>query len=186
MRRILALCAVLLLAAGAEARADRIVEEKGRELLAPDGRTLVDKQDGFSIVLPASDWKVYLDRYEPMPDDTGYQLNIAGPDGEVRLRVHEKVHAFPGSLELMKGLLLQDPKARNARAEIVEAAGMRCLEYEAESQGGKSWYHRLNRICDTKDGRKLVVETFPGIPMERWPAEEKVLRELIGSFRALP
>jgi len=86
--RILALCIPLLLTWGGAARADRIVGEKGRELLGPDGRTLVDKEHGYSIVLPASDWKVYLWEYEPFEGDAGFNLLIARPDGEQRLRIH--------------------------------------------------------------------------------------------------
>lgn len=182
-----ALFLLLVLASGAAALADRILAETGRELLGPDGRTLVDKEHGYSIVLPASDWKVYLNRYEPLPDDTGFQLLLAPPDGEVRVRIHEKIHPVPMSLEILRKILVQDPQARNARAEIVDAAGMKCLEYEAETQGAKVWYHGLHRICEGKSGRKLVMETSPAsIPVERWPAEEKVIRELIGSFRRLP
>lgn len=186
---ILALFASLALAAAGAAHADHILEEKGRELLAPDGRTLIDREQGFSIVLPASDWKVFRDKGEPMPDDTGFFLVLAPPDGEVRLRIHDKVRPVPMSLELMKAMLLKEknPRVRNARAEIVETAGTKCLEYESESQGGKGWYHLLGRVCDASSGRQFVVETdVLSYPAERWPAEEKVVRELVGSFRILP
>lgn len=124
-----------------------------------------------------------------MPDDTGFLLVVAPPDGEVRLRVHDKVRPVPMSLDLMKWMFLQEdnPGVRNARAEIVETTGTKCLEYESETKGSKGWYHRLGRICDAKSGRQLVLETdLFSYPAERWPAEEKVMRELVGSIRILP
>src|SRR5215217_8904491 len=86
-------CISLLLVSGGAARADRIVGEQGRELLGPDGRTLIDKQDGFSIVLPASDWKVHLDRGEGTALDSPFTLLIANPTGDSRVRVIGKI--FP-------------------------------------------------------------------------------------------
>ena len=182
-----ALSILLVLTSGEAARADRIVEEMGRELLGPDGRTFIDKQDGFSIVLPSSDWKVHLSRYEPLPDEAGFQLLLAPPDGDSRLRIIEKIYPRPLSLEFLKDFLPKDPQTRNARTKIVEVAGMKCLEYEAETPGGnRGWLHKLSWLCDGKAGRKFVVDTFPGVPVDQWPAEEKVLRELIESFRILP
>jgi hypothetical protein len=133
--------------------------------------------------------EVYRGQIEPMPDDTGFLLVVAPPDGEVRLRVHDKVRPVPMSLDLMKWMFLQEdnPGVRNARAEIVETTGTKCLEYESETKGSKGWYHRLGRICDAKSGRQLVLETdLFSYPAERWPAEEKVMRELVGSIRILP
>lgn len=185
--RSLAVCIPLLLALGGTARADRILGENGRELLAPDGRTLVDKQDGFSIVLPASNWKVHFQRYEPFEGDSGFMLLLASPDGEVRLRIHEKTYRSPVPLEFLKMLLSKpEPRVRSKRSEIVQVAGMKCLENEGESQaGGDRWLHDLRRLCDRDPGRKFAVEIFPGVPVEQWPAEEKALRELVESFRIL-
>jgi hypothetical protein len=182
----------LLLVVGGVARADRIVEEKGRELLGPDGRTLIDKQDGFSIVLPAADWKVHLDRWEGTALDAPFTLLIANPNGDVRVRVIGKIfpkEAFPVpmTLEMLRKLLESNPAPREKvlRAGIVEAAGTRCLEREWDSTTGDRVTHQLARICDQDLRRKLTVETFPGIPVDQWPAEEKVLRELVESFRVL-
>jgi hypothetical protein len=43
----------------------------------------------------------------------------------------------------------------------------------------------VGRLCDRDAGRKFSVQIFPGVPVDQWPAEEKVLRELVDSFRIL-
>jgi hypothetical protein len=184
--RILPLCASLFLTLCGVARADRIREETGRELLAPDGRTLIDKQDGFSIVLPASNWKVHLDQYPPYTGDAGFTLYLAPPDGEARLRIHGKINPFPVPLERLQKLMTQpEPRTRSQRSEFVSVAGMKCLENEQEAQMGERWIHRLGRLCNARPGLQFSVEIYPGVPVDQWPAEEKVLRELVESFRIL-
>lgn len=183
---VLPLCLLFLLTLCSAAQAGRILEETGRELLAPDGRTLIDKQDGFSIVLPASNWKVHLDQYPPYTGDAGFTLYLAPPDGENRLRIHGKIYPVLVSLEgIQKIMLKPDPRVRSNRSEIVSVAGMKCLENEQESQGGERWLHKLGRLCDAAPGRQFSVEIYPGVPVDQWPAEEKVLRELVESFRIL-
>ncbi|HKI02439.1 MAG TPA: hypothetical protein VKK31_10690 [Thermoanaerobaculia bacterium] len=185
-------CISLLLVSGGAARADRIVSENGRELLGPDGRTLIDKQDGFSIVLPASDWKVHLHRWEGTALDSPFTLLIANPAGDSRVRVIGKIfpkEAFPlpMTLEMLRKLLESHPSPREKalRAQIVEAPGTKCLEREWESTAGDRVTHHLARVCDQDLRHKFTVETWLGIPVDQWPAEEKVLRELVESFRVL-
>ncbi len=60
MRLLAAFAWISLLLATVGAAHGRILGETGREMIAPDGRTLIDKEHGFSIVLPAPDWKVHL------------------------------------------------------------------------------------------------------------------------------
>lgn len=45
--------------------------------------------------------------------------------------------------------------------------------------------HELDRLCDQDLRHKFSVWIYPGIPVDQWPAEEKVLRELVESFRVL-
>src|SRR6195256_3710827 len=73
---ILPFCLLLLTLCGVARAADHIVEEVGREMLAPDGRT--------------PDWKVFIGRHEPSLGDAGFILVLASPDGVVRLRIHGK------------------------------------------------------------------------------------------------
>jgi len=185
---ILPFCLLLLTLCGVARAADHIVQEVGREMLAPDGRTLIDKQEGFSIVLPAPDWKVFIGRHEPSPDDidAGFILVLAPPDGVVRLRLHGKIYPVPMDLERMHAIMSKpEPRVRAKRTEIVEVAGTKCLENEQESQGGRGWLHSLGRLCDAGLGRQFSVEIYPEVPVDRWPAEKKVLRELVESFRVL-
>lgn len=185
-------CIFLLLASGGAARADRIVSEKGRELLGPDGRTLINKQDGFSIVLPAPDWKVHLEQWEGTELDAPFTLLIANPAGDSRVRVIGKIfpkEAFPlpVTLEMLRKLFESHPDPGNKvlRTQIVEVAGTKCLEREWESAVKDRVTHHLARMCDKDPRHKLTVETWPGISGDQWPAEEKVLRELVESFRVL-
>lgn len=185
-------CISLLLASGGAAHADRIGEEKGRELVGPDGRTLIDKQDGFSIVLPASDWKVYLHRWEGTAMDAPFTLFIANPAGDSRVRVIGKIFPkeafpFPLTLEMERKMFEShpDPREKVLRTQILEAAGTKCLEREWESTINDRVTHHLGRVCDQDLRHKFTVETWLGIPADQWPAEEKVLRELVKSFRVL-
>ena len=177
----------LLLASGAAARADRIVGEKGRELLGPDGRTLIDKQDRFSIVLPAPDWKVHLSRWEGTAMDAPFTLLIANPAGDSRVRIIGKIFPVPLTLEVLRKTFEShpDPREKVLRTQIVEADGTKCLEREWEFPVNDRVAHHLARMCDQDLRHKFTVETWLGIPAEQWPAEEKVLRELVESFRVL-
>ena len=186
-------CLSLFLASGGAAHGDRIVGEKGRELLGPDGRTFVDKQDGFSIVLPASDWKVHLNRWEGTAMDAPFTLLIANPTGDSRVRVIGKIFPkeafpFPMTLEMLRKSLESHPSPREKvlRTQILEAASTKCLEREWESTIDNRVTHHLARICDQDLRHKFTVETWLGIPVDQWPAEEKVLREVVESFRVLP
>ncbi len=178
---ILVLLIPLLLAAAEE----RI--ENGRELLAPDGRTLIAKDDGFSIVLPSTDWKVYLWRYEPYQGDAGFELTLTRPTGEWRLRIHEKIYPVPVSLEALQKVVAahKDPREKVLSNKIVKVEGLKCLEMETESRTGDRLLHNLGWLCDRGGGRQFSVQVYPGVPADQWPAEEKVLRELVGSFRIL-
>ena len=186
---ILAICLTLLLASAEGARADRILGENSREHLGPDGRTLTFKEYGFSIVLPAPDWKIHVQTGMATPMDGDFMLLIAAPDGDVRLRIIEKIYPPRlASLEAIKKLIESHPSPREKvlRSEIVKAAGLKCWEREWEGKTGDRSTHSIARTCDQKPMRKFVLETFPGVPVDRWTAEEKVLRELIASFRVLP
>jgi len=181
-------CLSLLLASSGAAHGDRIVGEQGRELLGPDGRTLIDKQDGFSIVLPAADWKVHLRRWEGTAMDAPFTLLIANPAGDSRVRVIGKIFPLPMTLEMLRKSLESHPSPREKvlRTQILEAAGTKCLDREWEYTVDNRVTHELARVCDQDLRHKLTVQTWLGVPVDQWPAEEKVLRELVESFRVLP
>jgi hypothetical protein len=93
------------------------------------------------------------------------------------------------TLEMLRKWLESHPSPREKvlRTQIVEAAGTKCLEREWEYTVGDRVTHKLARVCDQEDLRhKFTVETWLGVPADQWPAEEKVLRELVESFRVLP
>ncbi len=71
------------------------------------------------------------------------------------------------------------------RTRIVEVDGTRCLERESEMTTGGRVTHELMRSCDQDVRHKFTVQIWLGIPVDQWPAEEKVLRELVESFRVL-
>jgi hypothetical protein len=80
---------------------------------------------------------------------------------------------------------IPEPREKVLRTQIVEMAGTKCLEREWESTVRDRVTHHLARLCDQDSRHKFTVETWLGIPVDQWPAEEKVLRELVESFRVL-
>lgn len=186
-RRILILSVLLFLAAGGAARAgivEPIGEEQGRELLGPDGRTFIDKQDGFSIVLPSPDWKVRLEQGEPYADVAGFGLALALPNGQVLVRISGKIYPLPTPLETIQKVVA-DPKLqpRALSNKIIEVGGVKCLENEVEDPKGSRPSYELIRICDKNSMEKFVLHASPDI--DKWPAQERDLRELFDSFRIL-
>jgi hypothetical protein len=91
------------------------------------------------------------------------------------------------TLETLRKMLEshQDPREKVLRTEIVKAAGTRCLEREWELTTGDRVTHHFSWVCDQDLRHKFTVETWPGIPADQWPAEEKVVRKLVESFRVL-
>jgi hypothetical protein len=159
--------------------------EVGRELIGADGRTLTDKQNKFSIRLPAADWKVFRD-VDPGPEPF---LNIANPDWELRLEL--RVKALPLPLDTFKQYADSGAKTQGGkvlRSAIAVRDGMRCLELEGEQTdpppAPQTLQHYLGRVCDLDAGHKLTLGI--NIPAAQWPAEEKTLREMAESLRIIP
>jgi hypothetical protein len=168
-------------APGAPATKPTPPPERGRELIGADGLTLTDKQNKFSVRLPAADWKVYRET-ELGP----FFLNIANPAGELRVEIQIKTYPIP--LDMLQMTLEREFKKRGAtvqRSTLAERNGAKCWDFEGEDQqapGGVQ--HFLSRMCEIDSGHK--VSAGVALPVAQWTAEEKVLRELVESVRVVP
>jgi hypothetical protein len=157
--------------------------ERGRELIGPDGRTYTDKQNRFSIRLPAPNWKVYREE-EPNPS-----LSIGDPSGQQQILLLQ-VKLLPGPIEKLKEAGEDYSKKQSQpfqRSVLLHPNGMNCWEFESEEENGppesKALWHALGRICDLDALRKITVGAQ--LPVDQWKAEEKNIREMIESFRIL-
>jgi hypothetical protein len=179
---VFSLPVVLLGAVGALAQNPGHPPERGRELIGADGRTLTDKENKFSIRLPAASWKVYRD-VDPGPEPF---LNIANPDWQLRVEVRVKTMPLP--LESLKTVMESETKKKGGtlqRSVLSKQNGAKCWDLESEekvSSGGS--LHALGRICDVDQIHKITA--LVQLPPAQWAAEEKALRETIESLRINP
>jgi len=166
-------------APGAPAAKPSPPPESGRELLGADGLTLTDQQNKFSVRLPAADWKVYRANEAP------FFLNIANPAGELRMEILIKPYPMP--LESIRTMMDAEAKKQGTtvqRSTIAERNGAKCWDLEGEEKAPPIGVeHFLGRICDIDSGHK--VSAGVRLPVAQWPAEEKVLRELVESLRVV-